>query len=337
LIPPLDRRRAIERFERIPRLALGHYPTPVEKMPRLRAALGGGPQLYIKRDDYSGPGFGGNKVRKLEYVLAAAQAEGADTVITCGGEKSNHCRVTAALAARLGLECVLVLNRPGAASAGKPASLAIDEWVGARVVTVERRQDRTPTMERIAGELRAAGRKPYAVPVGASTPLGAMGYVAGAAELAAQMETTGRRFDAIFFSSSSGGTHAGLAAGMSLFFPGETRLVGVSPDDSSESIGKTVAGIVSGIGEWLEVSFDVEINVLDDYIGDGYGIESPAGREALQLTARTEGILLDPVYTAKAMAGLIDGIRRGKLDASRHVLFLHTGGQMALFQAETTW
>ncbi len=332
MIHPLDRTRAIESFERIPRLALGHYPTPIEKMPRLRAALGGGPNLYIKRDDYAGPGFGGNKVRKLEYVLAAAQAQGAGTVITCGGENSNHCRVTAMLAARLGLGCVLVLNRP-AAPAGKPASLAIDEWVGARVVSVERRQDRAPTMERIADELRGAGRVPYVIPVGASTPLGAMGFVSAASELAAQMEVTGRRFDAIFFSSSSGGTHAGLAAGMDLFFPGDTGLFGVSPDDSSESIRQTVQGILNGMGQRLGVAFAAAITVLDEFIGEGYGIESAAGREALELAARTEGVLLDPVYTAKAMAALMDWVRRGKLDSSHNVLFLHTGGQMALFQA----
>jgi D-cysteine desulfhydrase len=328
---PIDRNRAITRLEAIPRLALGHYPTPVEKMPRLRAALGGGPKLFIKHDDYSGPGFGGNKVRKLEYVLAAAQAEGADAVITCGGERSNHCRVTASLAARLGLECTLVLN--GADGGPKPASLAVDQWVGARIVRVDRRDQRAARMEEAAAELRAQGRHPVIIPLGASTPLGAMGFVAAAAELAAQMDRYEWKFDAIFFSSSSGGTHAGLAAGAQLFLAPGVQLFGVSPDDSSASIQSTVESILTGVGERLGTEFEGGVQVLDGYVGAGYGIESDAGRQALELAARTQGILLDPVYTAKAMAGMIDRIRGGQFSESQCVLFWHTGGQLALFHA----
>lgn len=326
---PIDRNRAISRFEEIPRLALGHYPTPVEKIPRLRAALGGGPKLFIKRDDYSGPGFGGNKVRKLEYVLAAAQAEGANAVITCGGEKSNHCRVTAALAARLGLECTLVLN--GGGGLPRPASLAVDQWVGARIERVDSREQRTTRMQEVAAEFRARGKHPLVVPVGASTPLGAMGFVSAAAELAAQMDRHEWRFDAIFFSSSSGGTHAGLTAGKELFLSPDVELFGVSPDDPSSSIQATVESILKGMGEKLGVEFEGGVTVLDDYVGAGYGIESEAGREALELVARTEGVLLDPVYTAKAMAGLIARIRGGAFSENQNVLFWHTGGQLALF------
>ncbi|MBL8228898.1 MAG: D-cysteine desulfhydrase family protein [Bryobacterales bacterium] len=326
---PIDRNRAIARFEEIPRLALGHYPTPVEKLPRLRAALGGGPKIYIKRDDYTGPGFGGNKVRKLEYMLAAAQSEGANAVITCGGEKSNHCRVTAALAARLGLECTLVLN--GGGGSPKPASLAVDEWFGAHVERVQGREERAPRMEAVAAELRAKGRQPAIIPLGASTPLGAMGFVSAAAELAAQMDRHEWKLDAIYFSSSSGGTHAGLTAGRALFLAPETELVGVSADDPSGSIQSTVESILLGVGEKLGFEMEGDIRVLDDYVGAGYGIESEAGREALELVARTEGILLDPVYTAKAMAGLIDQIRKQRYSESQSVLFWHTGGQLALF------
>jgi D-cysteine desulfhydrase family pyridoxal phosphate-dependent enzyme len=328
---PIDRNRAIVRFEEIPRLALGHYPTPVEKMPRLRAALGGGPKLFIKRDDYSGPGFGGNKVRKLEYMLAAAQAEGANAVITCGGEKSNHCRVTASLAARLGLECTLVLNGGGAEP--KPASLAVDQWVGARIERVDRRDQRAPRMQEVAAELRAQGKHPAIIPLGASTPLGAMGFVAAAAELAAQMDRNEWKFDAIFFSSSSGGTHAGLAAGTQLFLAPGVQLFGVSPDDPSRSIQSTVESILKGVGERLGTEFEAGVQVLDGFVGAGYGIESEAGREALELVARTEGILLDPVYTAKAMAGMIATIRSGQFCESQSLLFWHTGGQLALFHA----
>lgn len=329
---PMDRSRAVDRFEAVPRLAFGHYPTPLEKMPRLRAALGGGPALFIKRDDYTGAGLGGNKVRKLEYVLAAAQTDGVDSIITCGGEGSNHCRVTAMLAARLGLDCTLVLNG-GREGARKPASVAVEEMVGARIVRVESRGERNPAMERAAGELRGKGRRPLIIPVGASTPLGALGYVSAASELAAQMAARELRFDAIFFSSSSGGTHAGLAAGKELFLHPDTRLIGISPDDASASIEAAVRDILSGLSARLGAELDCDPAVLDEYAGEGYGVESAAGREALELAARTEGVLLDPVYTAKAMAGMIDRIRRGLLPSSSKVLFWHTGGQMALFRA----
>lgn len=328
---PMDRTRAISRFEEIPRLNFGHYPTPIEKLPRLRAALGGGPRIYIKRDDYTGPGFGGNKVRKLEYVLAAAQTDGVDTVITCGGQKSNHCRVTAAFAARLGLDCVLVLN--GAPGQGKPASLAVDEWMGARIELVDDRGRRASRMDEIAGELRQAGKHPLVIPLGASTPLGALGFVSAASELAAQMSARELRFDAIFFSSSSGGTHAGLAAGKEMFLSPDLDLVGVSPDDPSSSIEATVRSIFNGIAGMVGVEMEAGICVLDQFIGDGYGIESDAGREALQLLARSEGLLLDPVYTAKAMAGMVAQIRQGKFRDGQSVLFWHTGGQLALFHA----
>jgi D-cysteine desulfhydrase family pyridoxal phosphate-dependent enzyme len=327
----MDRARAVDRFEQIPRLALGHFPTPLEKLPRLRAALGRGPSLYIKRDDYTGPGFGGNKVRKLEYVLADALAAGADCLITCGGEKSNHCRATAMLAAKLGLECHLVLN-PAAVVTGKPASLAIDEWVGARIVRVASGAERAPRMEQVAERLRSEGRQPYGIPLGASSPLGAMGFVAAASELAAQMAARELTFDAIFVSSSSGGTQSGLSAGVQLFLPG-TRVIGISPDDPTASIQTTVGGILSGVGARLGIEFQTECEILDQYIGPGYGVESDAGREAFQLLARTEGILLDPVYTAKAMAGMLDWIRSGRSADARRVLFWHTGGQMALFHA----
>jgi len=216
----------------LPRFEAGVYPTPLVEMPRLAAALGG-PRLFIKHDDYTGPGFGGNKVRKLEYVFGAAQAEGADVVLTIGGIRSNHARVTAALAAQAGLECHLILNGDFSA---KPASYYLDELFGATIHRVANAKDRAPEMNRIAGELRAAGRKPYEIPLGASTPLGAIGYVCAAAEIAA----TGIRFDAIFHCSSSGGTQAGLIAGLDM------RVIGVSPDDAADKIGARVREIAMG-------------------------------------------------------------------------------------------
>lgn len=328
----IDRARAIRRFEQIPRLALGHYPTPVEPMLRLREALGPeAPELYIKHDDYSGPGFGGNKVRKLEYLLAAAREQGADTLITCGAPGSNHCRVTAMLAARLGLDCVLVLNRSAATQPSKPANLALDELCGARIVWVERRAERALAMEEIATQLRSQGRRPSVIALGASTPLGAMGYVAAAGELAAQCRALGLSFDAIFFCSSSGGTQAGLVAGKQLFLEDGIELYGVSPDDSEAQIAAGVKALLRGMGQMLETELDAPVCVLDGYVGAGYGIETPEARQALELLARTEGVILDPVYTAKAMAGLLDWVRSGRLKKTMNVLFWHTGGQLALF------
>ena len=331
MIHPIDRHRAIERFEAVPHLALGHYPTPVEKLPRLKAALGCSQRLYIKREDYAGAGLGGNKVRKLEYIFSEVLRDGADVVITCGGLRSNHCRATAMLAAKLGLGCVLVMNEPAHPYAATPASYAINEWVGARIVRVAERQERAPTMERIADELRAAGRKPAIIPLGASTPLGALGQVSAMQELAGQLAELRFGFDAVFCSTSSGGTQAGLLAGKALFLDAETEVYGVSADDPRSSIQETVSGILQGIGERLGLPLDESIHVDDSQVGGGYGIETEAGREALQLLARTEGILLDPVYTAKAMAGMMAAIRRGTLAAEARVLFWHTGGQMALF------
>jgi hypothetical protein len=201
---------ALKKFRQIPRLRFGVYPSVVEELPRLREALGGGPRLYIKREDYSGAGFGGNKVRKLEYMFAQAQADGADTVLTVGGIRSNHCRVTAAFAARVGMECHLILS--GSAEQ-TPASAFLDDLYGATIHPVASRDDRAPTMQRLADELRAKGRKPLAIPLGASVPLGALGFIHAAHEIA----QGGTRFDAIFHSSSSGGTQAGLDAGLQLY------------------------------------------------------------------------------------------------------------------------
>jgi D-cysteine desulfhydrase family pyridoxal phosphate-dependent enzyme len=329
----------ISRLNSFLRLNFGHYPTPIEELPRLRQALAKNskrcPRLFIKRDDYTGPGFGGNKVRKLEYVLAQAIADGADVIITAGGVKSNHARVTAAMCARLGLQCVLVLNRAAATHEGLiPASLVIDRMFGAEVHVVDHREERTPAMEAIAGRLRGEGKKVVVVPIGASIPLGALGFVRAAGEAREQVDLMGLRIDYVFHSSSSGGTQAGLVAGNQLFNLADKKIIGVSADDTSGSISSEVAEIIRGVGELLELpagSFDENVTVLDEYFGDGYGVPTNEGTEATELLARTEGVLLDPVYTAKALAGLIDWIRRGKLSEDDNVLFWHTGGQLALF------
>jgi D-cysteine desulfhydrase family pyridoxal phosphate-dependent enzyme len=330
-----QRSRARGRLEEIPRLDLSHAPTPIEELPRLRAALGGGPRILIKRDDYLGPGFGGNKVRKLEYLLAAAKRDGAEVVITCGGVKSNHARVTAALCARVGLECALVLNPAAVSYAGSaPASLHVDRLYGAKVHLIGSRLEREPMMESLAARYRQEGRRVAVIPLGASVPEGALGLVRAAAEVEEQLAQRQVRVDLLFHCSSSGGTQAGLVVGREIFPGLADAVIGISPDGTSAEITATVAGIASGVARLLGVETavqGVQINVDDRYRGDGYGIPSPAGEEALALVARTEGVLLDPVYSAKAMAGLIDQIRRGQIGDDQTVLFWHTGGQLALF------
>jgi D-cysteine desulfhydrase len=328
--PNID--QAIARFRTVPRLNYGHYPTPIEELPRLREALGASaPRIFIKRDDYTGPGFGGNKVRKLEYVLARAKADGVEVAITCGGVKSNHARVTAALCARLGLRCVLVLNPAAVMFEGlSPASLDVDERFGAEIIRVSNREERNTTLEAVADRLRGEGKRVAVIPLGGSVPLGALGFVRGVEEAKAQLDAMSARIDFIFHSSSSGGTQAGIRAGCQLFDWG-VRDIGVSPDDPSASIAGEVARVIRGVGEMLGIELDEAATVLDEYTGAGYGIPTPAGEEAIALLARTEGIVLDPVYTAKAMAAMIDWIRRGKLGPSDNILFWHTGGQLALF------
>jgi len=325
--------QAISRFNTIPHLNYGHYPTPIEELPRLRQALGSAaPRILIKRDDYTGPGFGGNKVRKLEYALAKAVADGAEVAITSGGVKSNHARVTAAMCARLGLRCVLVLNSAAVMYEGlNPASLSVDELFGAEIVRVGKREDRAPAVEAVAEELRSGGRKVAVIPIGASIPLGALGYVRAVQEAKAQVEAMNLKMDYVFHSSSSGGTQAGIVAGCQLFDWSEVKVAGVSPDDSSASISEEVGNIIHGIGEMLGAELEESVTVLDEYTGEGYGITSAEGDEAIELLARTEGVVLDPVYTAKAMAALIDWIRKGRLSVTDNVLFWHTGGQLALF------
>jgi L-cysteate sulfo-lyase len=328
--------QALAQFANFPHLHLGFYPTPIEEVWRFRQALGdNAPRIFIKRDDYTGAGFGGNKVRKLDYVLAQALEERIDTVITVGGEKSNHCRATAAMCARVGLRCILVLNVAlQNLEVLKPASLAVDELVGAEIYRVTSREERQVTMQTIAEKLRSEGQRVLEIPLGASIPLGALGYVQAAQEAAGQLETRGVRVTHMFHSSSSGGTQAGLIAGSQLCSLHDAQIIGVSPDDAGEAIAAEVQEIIQGLNHLLDLptnTFNDKATTLDEYIGDGYGIASPESTEALALMAQTEGIILDPVYTAKAMAALVDWTRQGKLTGEDTVLFWHTGGQLALF------
>ncbi len=316
-------------LDAFPSLPFIPAPTIVEPLPRLRNLLGGGPQLFIKRDDAIPFGFGGNKVRKLALVAARAMADGADTLITAGGVQSNHARATAAAAAKLGLRAVLVAN--GEAPERLTANALLDHLLGAEVVYVASREDRAPMIMEIAERLRGEGRKPFAIPIGASTPLGALAFALAIAELVEQMPAP----DVIVHPTSSGGTQAGLVAGCRLLGL-HTRIVGISADDPSQSLQNQIRAIVSGIADLLKMdpgklSKGTAIEVDDRFVGDGYGIPTDESREAIELAARTESIFLDPTYTAKAMAGLIAYVRQQKFKENQTVLFWHTGGQVGLF------
>jgi D-cysteine desulfhydrase family pyridoxal phosphate-dependent enzyme len=314
---------------RFPSLPLVPAPTIVEPMPSLLMLLGGGPRLYIKRDDAIPFGFGGNKVRKLALVAASAVADGADTLITAGGVQSNHARATAAAAAKLGMRAVLVAN--GEPPERLTGNALLDDLLGAEVVYVQSRLERMPMILQLAGRLRAEGRRPFAIPIGASTPLGALAFALAVAELVDQMPAP----DLIVHSTSSGGTQAGLVAGCRLLGL-HTRVLGISADDTSASLQGQVRAIISGIADLLDLDPDrlargTAIEVDDRFVGDGYGIPTDASREAMELAARTEAIFLDPTYTAKAMAGLIAYVRQQKFKEHQTVLFWHTGGQVGLF------
>ncbi len=318
-----------DQLARFPLLPLVPSPTLVEPLPRLREVLGGGPRLLIKRDDAIAFAFGGNKVRKLAFVGARAHADGADTLITAGGVQSNHARVTAATAAKLGMRAILVAN--GVEPQPHTANALLDSLLGAEIVYVQSRDEREPKIQEIAGRLRAEGRHPFAIPLGASTPLGALGYVLAVAELVDQSKPP----DVIVHSSSSGGTQAGLVAGCRLLGL-STRIIGISADGTSAALEARVRAIVSGIADLLDIDphklrKGTAVAVDDRFVGDGYGIPTDGSREAIELLARCEATFLDPTYTAKAMAGLITYVRQQKLVENQTVLFWHTGGQVGLF------
>lgn len=309
---------------------LARHPTPIDRLDRLRSHLGpDAPLLLMKRDDLLSFGMGGNKVRKLQTVLAQARAAGADTLITCGGVQSNHCRVTAAAGAALGLPVILVVN--GAAQEVPTGNARLDRLFGADVRHVDSREARATTMAELARDLEAKGRKPFVIPLGASTPVGAAGFARGIEELL----TAGISPTVIVHSSSSGGTQAGLIAGCALFGL-KARVIGISADESSLNLSAIVRALLEELATTLGASsaaigLDATVEVDDGFVGEGYGIPTAASTEALELTARTEGIVLDPVYTAKAMAGLISRLRRGHFVPTDRVLFWHTGGQPGLF------
>jgi L-cysteate sulfo-lyase len=323
------------KLARFPRLRITHGPTPLEPMPRLSAALGG-PNLWIKRDDCTGLASGGNKTRKLEYLMADAQQRGADTVITQGATQSNHARQTAAIAARLGMACHLILeDRTGytADDYRHSGNVFLDRLFGASLSEVPADSDMNQAMAMLAGELRAQGRKPYIIPGGGSNPVGALGYVTCALELADQANNRGLDIDLLVHATGSAGTQAGLLAG----FEGSRAQIPVlgigvrAPRPAQEA---RVFDLACQTAELIGTSGSVareRVVANCDYVGPGYGKPTEGMIEAVKLVARTEGILLDPVYSGKGMAGLIDLIRRGHFRKDENIVFVHTGGSVGLF------
>ncbi len=319
-------------YKPLPRYSLGFFPTPLVKLPRLTERLGG-PRIFMKRDDLTGLGLGGNKVRKLEFLVGEALAQGCDTLITGGAAQSNHCRQTAAAAAACGLACHLALG--GQAPSLPEGNLLLDQLFGAVIHwTGElRKGEKIPE---IAESLRPAGRRPYVVPYGGSNTTGAAGFVEAVRELTQQLAQLGESVTHIVFASSSGGTQAGLTVGKSLFgLDGELIGIGIDKGASGDvPFAEHVIQLANATAERLGVHdrFSTsELILREDYLGDGYGVVGELERRAIRTVAQTEGILLDPVYTGRAMGGLIDMIERGELSPEHSVLFWHTGGTPALF------
>jgi D-cysteine desulfhydrase len=316
----------------LPRLRLAKLPTPIDDLPRLTKKLGG-PHLLVKRDDLTGLATGGNKTRKLEFLIADALRKNADAVITAGGPQSNHCRQTAAAAAIAGLDCHLVLGGPPQPPIG---NLLLDRLLGATIHWTPKPQ-RNARMSELAAAMEADGRRPYVIPVGGSNSIGALGYVAAMFELVGQLNEQGRGVDRIFFATSSGGTQAGLILGAQLAgFTGRLTAVSIdqTPDETSEEKFLTeVCRVANGAAELLQSDLRLAASDFDvnyDYLGDGYGIVGDLERETIKLLARTEGLLVGPVYTARAFGAMLDQVRRGQFHPNETWLFWHTGDETAL-------
>ncbi|HET9915208.1 MAG TPA: D-cysteine desulfhydrase family protein [Anaerolineales bacterium] len=313
-------------MKEISQLHFAHLPTRIEELPRLTKYLDG-PRILVKRDDQTGLAFGGNKTRKLEFLVAEALDQGARTLISGGALQSNHCRQTAAAAARFGLDCILVLS--GEMPDEPSANLLLDQMLGAEIVTVADRAYRDQTLQATFDKAAAAGKKPYLVPYGGSSPTGALGYAFAVKEFMEQNIHT----DWFVFGTSSGGTHAGLVLGQRAFgYQG--KVLGISIDESEEWLKEHVSALASSasekLGERIEFT-QADVLANADYCRAGYGVLTEAEREAVRLFAKYEGLLLDPVYTGRAAAGMIDLIRKGFFKKDETILFWNTGGQPALF------
>lgn len=322
-------------LDRFPRVSLAHAPTPLEPLDRLRSVVGG-PRLWIKRDDCTGLAQGGNKARKLEFLVADALAQGCDTLITPGAVQSNHVRMTAAAAARFGLKAHAVLERRVTETDTdyeENGNILLDELFGCARTYVPGGSDVAAACVAVADDLRAKGAKPYIIAGGGSDPVGALGYVACAIELLAQASELGIRVTRLVHGTGSSGTQAGLVAGFAVL-KSPVEVFGVSVRHPREKQEAMVFDLACRTADHLGHGGAVrreQVFADDGHVGPGYGLPTSGMVDALTLLARTEGILLDPVYSGKAMAGLIDHIRRGTFRDDEDIVFLHTGGSTALF------
>ncbi|MBI4673889.1 MAG: D-cysteine desulfhydrase family protein [Chloroflexi bacterium] len=319
------------KIESLPRIHLATLPTPLDELPRLSEALGA--RVWMKRDDLTGFALGGNKARKLEFLLADAIQQGADVVVTGGGPQSNHARMTAAAARKVGMGATLVFfgNPPREVN----GNLLLDELLGAEILYT-RTDDKRETdrvIERVCGELQARGRKPYVIPRGGSTVLGCCAYILAVGELLEQLRAQAVTPDWIFITTGSCGTHAGILAGLK-YFGARIPVYGITVSRPIAEGKPRINLLVQETAEFLQTALSLEPDdvILDDaYLGAGYGIITPEARTAIQLVARSEGIFLDPVYTGKTMAGLMDLVRRGVVVRGATILFWHTGGAPGIF------
>jgi D-cysteine desulfhydrase family pyridoxal phosphate-dependent enzyme len=325
----------------IPRLHLGEFPTPLQELKNLSRTLGG-PRIFVKRDDQTGLGLGGNKLRKLEYALAEAVAQGATVVITVGGPQSNHVRLTTAACNKLGLKTVLVIR--GKLPERPSGNLLIDHilgpseihYVGADGFPAKGELDRIADekADEIAARLRSEGEVPYFIPNGCRAIHGAMGYASCVLEMVRQFRDLQLAPTALFTAIGTSSTHTGLVLGAHMFTQDQLKIVGISVATTSDALSNRVAQQLNDALEVFELQSEISreaIVILDQYVGNGYGIPTDAMKEAVLLTARSEGVLLDPVYTGKAMSGLIDRVRAGDYTRDDIVVLLHTGGTPALF------
>jgi L-cysteate sulfo-lyase len=322
-------------LDRFPRIDLCHVPTPLEFMPRLTQHLGG-PQIWIKRDDCTGMALGGNKARKLEFLLGEALKQGADHLVTLGALQSNHVRQTAAAAARLGLACTVILEHrhpnPDYAYLHN-GNMLLDGLLGAEIVNCPGGTDMPAALRQVGDQLRAKGHRPYLIPSGGSNPLGTLGYVKAAQELLLQAQEKNFAPDRVVVASGSAGTQAGLVVGLAAQ-ASTASVQGFAVSQAEHLQHQRVAALAAATARFIGHTDELPpqaVRVNADYLGEGYSIPSAAMVDAVQQVARLEGILLDPVYTGKAMAGLMDWARTGRFRRDENVVFIHTGGQAGLF------
>lgn len=322
-------------LSRFPRVSLAHLPTPLEHLPRLSKHLGG-PNIYVKRDDCTGLGTGGNKTRKLEFLMADALKHNATAIITQGAVQSNHARQTAAAACKLGMKCALVFEkRVGDApeSYRTSGNVLLDHIYGASIREVEKGSDMTAAMQGVANELKAQGETPYIIPGGGSNPIGALGYVDCALELLGQANRNALAIDHVVHATGSAGTQAGLLVGLKMTHS-DVPLLGIGVNAPQEIQEDKVWKLALETAEYVgapEVVQRKDVVANCDYVGAGYGIPTEGMNEAVLLLARLEGLLFDPVYSGKGLAGMIDQVRNGMLRDANNIVFVHTGGTAGLF------